>query len=112
MQACGPVWSNAAHLAAHLRNLANAEGDRSVAGRRVPGDEHGNFAAGVWASSSRLPATSRREHRPASAECPRNLLMFSLRFAQVEVEKVEKSGLSRMIQSSPKAEVRGSNPFG
>jgi hypothetical protein len=38
--------------------------------------------------------------------------MFSLRSAQFEIEKAEKSELSQMIQSSPKAEVRGSNPFG
>jgi hypothetical protein len=38
--------------------------------------------------------------------------MFSLRSAQFESEKVEKLRLRRMIQSSPKAEVRGSNPFG
>jgi hypothetical protein len=38
--------------------------------------------------------------------------MFSLRSAQFEIENVEKLGLSRVIQSSPKAEVRGSNRFG
>jgi hypothetical protein len=38
--------------------------------------------------------------------------MFALRSALFETEKLQKDGPFRMIQNSPKAEVRGSNPFG
>src|SRR5262249_33577132 len=67
---------------------------------------------GLWASPSRLPARSRGEHRTASADCPRNRLMFTLRSRGFQMQKRQEIERSRMNQSSPKAEVRGSNPFG
>jgi hypothetical protein len=38
--------------------------------------------------------------------------MFALRSALFEMAKLKKDGPFRMILNSPKAEVRGSNPFG
>jgi hypothetical protein len=38
--------------------------------------------------------------------------MFALRSAVVETEKLQKIGGFPMSHNSPKAEVRGSNPFG
>jgi hypothetical protein len=39
-------------------------------------------------------------------------MMFALRSALFSKQKPRKSELTQMIQNSPKAEVRGSNPFG
>src|SRR5262249_16530537 len=83
-----------------------------MAGGGIPLDEHGDATTGLWASSSRLPAGSRREHRAASADCPRNRLMFALRSRWLHMQKHQKIEHSQMNQNPPKAEVRGSNPFG
>src|SRR5215831_8274027 len=95
-----------------MRDLANAKGHRFLAGGGFPIDELGNATTGLWASPSRLPARSRGEHRTASADCPRNRLMFALRSRGFQMQKRQEFERSRMNQSSPKAEVRGSNPFG
>jgi integrase len=84
----------------------------TVASVRLPFNEHGNLASRVRASSSRLSTAGGGEHRPASAERPRNRMMFRLRSAQLQTRNPHEFGANLMMQSSPKAEVRGSNPFG
>ena len=80
----------APHPSAHGRDLVNAGADRSLAGFRLSLHGHGDLAARLWPSSPRLPARGRREHREASAECPRNQGAFLMRSAFLRAQKSHK----------------------
>ena len=64
---------------AHGDNLGDAKSHRPLASGWLLRNVGANTDSGLWASSSRSHARGGRDCREASAECPRNAVMFLMR---------------------------------
>jgi len=84
---CKPAFKQAASKALHDTSRAQAHGDnlgdakshRPLASGWLLRNVGANTDSGLWASSSRSHARGGRDCREASAECPRNAVMFLMR---------------------------------